>query len=163
MAVTKEELHLLVDRIDDPIELESVYAAMKSIIEHDDQACYWSERWQEGEREADADRVANRVSQPFDSVQELMHKPSEGTRRRAERMRLEYSKRFGKRLRTLSKGNKSVIPQVEKTLLQLHQFPPAHPALRMKRIQGTDDCMTRSSMPRRLATAVLNFNFRRGW
>lgn len=73
MAVNKEELHRLVDRIDDPIELESVYAAVKSIIEHDDQAWYWTERWQEGEREADADKMANRVSQPFDSVQELMH------------------------------------------------------------------------------------------
>lgn len=53
-------------------------------------------------------------------------------------MRLEYSNRFSKRLRTLSKDNKNVIPQVEKTLLQLQQSPPAHPALRMKRIQGAD-------------------------
>jgi len=73
LAVSKDELHRLVDRIEDPIELESVYAAVKSIIEHDDQAWYWTERWQECEQEADADKAAGKVSQSFDSVEELMN------------------------------------------------------------------------------------------
>jgi len=53
-------------------------------------------------------------------------------------MRLAYSNRFSKRFRTLVKENKGIVPQVEKTLLHLQKFPPAHPALRMKRVQGTD-------------------------
>lgn len=53
MAVTKEELYKLIERIEDPIELESAYVAVKSIVEHDDQAWYWTERWQREEREVD--------------------------------------------------------------------------------------------------------------
>lgn len=72
MAINKEKLHRLIDRIDDPIELETAYSAVKSIVEHDDQAWYWTERWQEGEREADADKAAGRITKAFESVDELM-------------------------------------------------------------------------------------------
>lgn len=69
VAVTKEELHKLIERIEDPIELESAYVAVKSIVEHDDQAWYWTERWQAEEREADEDTV---VSAPFDNIRDVM-------------------------------------------------------------------------------------------
>lgn len=70
MAVTKEELYKLIERIEDPVELESAYVAVKSIVEHDDQAWYWTERWQREEREADEDTV---VSAPFDNIHDVMH------------------------------------------------------------------------------------------
>lgn len=72
MAVNKEEFYRLIDQIDDPIDLETAYAAVKSIMEHDDQSWYWTEEWQEGEREADADKVAGRVSRAYDSAEDMM-------------------------------------------------------------------------------------------
>lgn len=38
MPTSKEELHRLIDRIEDPITLEAAYAAIQSIMKHDDQA-----------------------------------------------------------------------------------------------------------------------------
>ncbi|WP_258110485.1 hypothetical protein [Alicyclobacillus sp. SP_1] len=61
MPTSKEELPCLRDRIGDPITLEAAYAAIQSIMKHDDQAWYWTERWQVGEQEADADKTAGRV------------------------------------------------------------------------------------------------------
>lgn len=72
MAVNKEEFYRLIDQIDDPIDLETAYAAVKSIVEHDDQSWYWTEEWQEGEREADADKAAGRVSRAYDSAEDMM-------------------------------------------------------------------------------------------
>lgn len=72
MAVNKEEFYRLIDRIDDPVDLETAYAAVKSIVEHDDQAWYWTERWQAGEREADADKAAGRVSRAYDSAEDML-------------------------------------------------------------------------------------------
>ena len=39
--------------IENPIELESAYVAVKAIVEHDGQSWYWTERWQVEEREVD--------------------------------------------------------------------------------------------------------------
>lgn len=72
MAVNKGEFYRLIDQIDDPIDLETAYAAVKSIVEHDDQSWYWTEEWQEGEREADADKAARRVSRAYDSAEDMM-------------------------------------------------------------------------------------------
>ncbi len=69
MAVTKEELYRLIERIEDPVELETAYVAVKAIVEHGDQAWYWTERWQAEEREADEDTV---VSAPFDNIHDVM-------------------------------------------------------------------------------------------
>ncbi len=69
LAITKEELYQLIERIENPIELESAYAAVRAIVEHDDQAWYWTERWQAEEREADEDTV---VSAPFDNIHDVM-------------------------------------------------------------------------------------------
>lgn len=37
-----------------------------------DQAWFWTEEWQKGEREADADIAAGRVSGPFDNTDDLI-------------------------------------------------------------------------------------------
>ena len=37
-----------------------------------DQAYYWTEAWQQGEREADQDIAAGRVSGPFDNAEDLI-------------------------------------------------------------------------------------------
>ena len=52
-------------------------------------------------------------------------------------MKLQRSARFTKQFQGLSKDDPRLIRQVEKTIQYLLRFPPAHPALRMKRIQGT--------------------------
>ena len=52
-------------------------------------------------------------------------------------MKLERSGRFAKQFQRLSKDDPRLIKQLEKTIQYLLRFPPAHPALRMKRIQGT--------------------------
>lgn len=52
-------------------------------------------------------------------------------------MNLQQSARFTKQLHRLGQGNPHLIKQLEKTLEYLWRFPPAHPALHMKRIQGT--------------------------
>lgn len=52
-------------------------------------------------------------------------------------MKLQRSARFTKQFQRLSKDDPRLLRQVEKTIQYLLRFPPAHPALRMKRIQGT--------------------------
>ncbi len=52
-------------------------------------------------------------------------------------MKLQRSARFTEQFQRLSKDDPRLIRQVEKTIQYLLRFPPAHPALRMKRIQGT--------------------------
>ena len=52
-------------------------------------------------------------------------------------MKLQRSTRFTKQFRRLCKDDPRLVRQVEKTVQYLLRFPPAHPALRMKRIQGT--------------------------
>ncbi|MHB1681552.1 MAG: hypothetical protein ACYCYO_01810 [Bacilli bacterium] len=71
MAVTKEELYKLIERIEDPVELESAYVAVKSIVEHDDQAWYWTERWQQAEREVDEWKVSGQRSEPMNAEDAL--------------------------------------------------------------------------------------------
>ena len=53
-------------------------------------------------------------------------------------MNLSFTSRFQKQLQRLVKRDPKLTRQVEKTLQYLRAFPPAHPSLRMKRIQGTD-------------------------
>jgi mRNA interferase RelE/StbE len=53
-------------------------------------------------------------------------------------MKLTQTERFIHQFRRLAKGNPRVVTQVEKTFRYLIAFPPAHPSLRMKRVQGTD-------------------------
>lgn len=72
MAVNKDTLHRLIDRLDEPTDIETVYAVVKSLVEHDDQAWYWTEPWQQGEQEADADKIAGRVSRRYTSATEFM-------------------------------------------------------------------------------------------
>lgn len=71
MAVNKGDLYRLIEQLNDPVEIEIVYRAIKSILKHDDQAWYWTEAWQQGEREADEDIQRRRVSRPFDNEEEL--------------------------------------------------------------------------------------------
>ncbi len=71
MAVTKEELYKLIERIEDPIELESAYVAVKSIVEHDGQAWYWTERWQREEREADEEKASGQRIGPMSATEAL--------------------------------------------------------------------------------------------
>ena len=52
-------------------------------------------------------------------------------------MKLQRSARFTKQFQRLSKDDPRLIRQVEKAIQYLLRFPPAHPSLRMKRIQGT--------------------------
>ena len=70
MAVTKEELYQLIER-EDPIELESVVVAVKAIVEHDDQAWYWTERWQQAEAEADKEKVSGQRIGPMSATEAL--------------------------------------------------------------------------------------------
>ena len=71
MAVTKEELYKLIERIKDPIELESAYVAVKSIVEHNDQAWYWTERWQREEREVDEWKATGSRTGPMEAEKAL--------------------------------------------------------------------------------------------
>jgi mRNA interferase RelE/StbE len=53
-------------------------------------------------------------------------------------MKLVQTRRFEKQLVRLVKYDRNVISTVQKTLDFLMNYPPPHPSLRMKRIQGTD-------------------------
>lgn len=67
MAISKEALHHIIDTIDDPQKLEWLYEAVKEIVD-DDQSWFWSERWQAGEREAEA----SASSLVFESADDLL-------------------------------------------------------------------------------------------
>ena len=71
MAISKEDLHQLVDRIEDPKELAAVYAAASAIIDHNDQAWYWTERWQQAEREVDEWKASGQRSEPMEVEEAL--------------------------------------------------------------------------------------------
>lgn len=68
MTVSKDALHRLVDRLDNPLDLETVYTVVKSLVEHHGYAWYWTEPWQRGEREAEADKKAKRISPSFSGL-----------------------------------------------------------------------------------------------
>lgn len=53
-------------------------------------------------------------------------------------MNIQRKKKFDKKLHRLVKENPIMLDQVEKTLDALLRYPPPHPSLRMKHIQGTD-------------------------
>lgn len=73
MAVTRDELHRLIDQITDPADLEIAYEALRAVIESArDQSWFWTEYWQTGEREADEDKASGRISGPFDTADEAM-------------------------------------------------------------------------------------------
>ena len=72
MAVNKDTLHRLIDRLDELTDIETVYAVVKSLVEHDDQAWYCAEPSQQGEQEADADKIAGRISRQYTSATEFM-------------------------------------------------------------------------------------------
>ncbi|ADG07558.1 hypothetical protein [Kyrpidia tusciae] len=73
MAVTKEELHRLIDQITDPADLEIAYEALRAVVESDqDQSWFWTEYWQAGEREADEDKASGRISGPFGTADEAV-------------------------------------------------------------------------------------------
>ncbi len=71
MAISKEDLHQLVDRIEDPKELEALYAAARAIIDHNDQAWYWTESWQQAEREVDEWKASGQRSGPLEVEEAL--------------------------------------------------------------------------------------------
>ena len=71
MAVNKEELHRLIDQITDPVELETAYRAIDSIVKHDEQSWYWTQGWQTGEAEAERDKEERRISGPFERAEDL--------------------------------------------------------------------------------------------
>ena len=50
---------------------EEVTVAAKAGLIEPDQQYWWTEEWQEGEREAEADRRARRVLGTFDSVEAM--------------------------------------------------------------------------------------------
>ncbi|MCF8011946.1 MAG: hypothetical protein K9L17_11820 [Clostridiales bacterium] len=52
-------------------------------------------------------------------------------------MMLERSDRFKKQFKKLVKKDKNLIPQVEKTLHHLGNYPPPALSLRMKFVKGT--------------------------
>lgn len=72
MTVTKKELHQLIDALHEESQLRAAHAALTVISETSDQSWYWSEDWQEGERQADADKKTGRISEAFASVDDLM-------------------------------------------------------------------------------------------
>ncbi len=53
-------------------------------------------------------------------------------------MNIQRKRKFDKKLHRLAKENPNILDQVEKTLDALLRYPPPHPSLRMKHIQGTD-------------------------
>ncbi len=79
MTVSKDALHRLVDRLDNPLDLDTVYTVVKSLVEHDDQAWYWTERWQRGEQEAEADKKAGRISPSFTAASDFMRSLGENS------------------------------------------------------------------------------------
>ncbi len=58
--------------------------------------------------------------------------------RSLQRANLQRKRKFDKKLHSLAKENPNILDQVEKTLDALLRYPPPHPSLRMKHIQGTD-------------------------
>lgn len=68
----RETLHLKPgDTLRVMIENSRVILIPESAIDPD-QAWFWTEEWQKGEREADEDIRAGRVYGPFDTVEEMM-------------------------------------------------------------------------------------------
>jgi hypothetical protein len=62
--MTKAELHRLVDALPDDV-LEGTADLLQRVVRREidpDQAWFWARAWQAGEREADADLAAGRVS-----------------------------------------------------------------------------------------------------
>ncbi|OFW75580.1 MAG: hypothetical protein A2201_11805 [Alicyclobacillus sp. RIFOXYA1_FULL_53_8] len=53
-------------------------------------------------------------------------------------MKVELTSRFEKQYTGLVKDDHRLRTSVQKTLTYLLNFPPTHPSLRIKRIQGTD-------------------------
>ena len=51
---------------------EEAQIAVKIGLLDEDQAWWWKEHWQKGEREAEKDIKEGRVSGPFDNVEDLM-------------------------------------------------------------------------------------------
>ena len=49
----------------------SIVLTPKKLVDKD-QAYFWTEEWQRGEREADEDIAAGRVSGPFDNAEDLI-------------------------------------------------------------------------------------------
>ena len=81
MAVNKEDLHRLVEQITDPIELETAFRAVDSIVKHDDQSWYWNQQWQLGELEAEQDKQDGRISRQFGNANELFDHLDHGVSR----------------------------------------------------------------------------------
>lgn len=54
------------------LTLEEAHAASKAGLIAEDQRWWWTEEWQEGEREAEADIKAGRTSGPFETSEELL-------------------------------------------------------------------------------------------
>uniref|UniRef100_UPI0035585AB3 type II toxin-antitoxin system RelE/ParE family toxin n=1 Tax=Alicyclobacillus tolerans TaxID=90970 RepID=UPI0035585AB3 len=53
-------------------------------------------------------------------------------------MKIKLTNRFEKQYAALIRDDRLLRSSVQKTLTYLLDFPPAHPSLRIKRIQGTD-------------------------
>jgi len=52
--------------------IEDGAVVMRPLVMDPDQAWFWTEEWQEGEREADRDIAEGRVSGPFETAEELI-------------------------------------------------------------------------------------------
>lgn len=72
VPVSKKKLHRLIDALTEESQLKAAQVALRAISETSQQSWYWSEDWQMGEREADADKKMGRISEAFDSVDDLM-------------------------------------------------------------------------------------------
>jgi hypothetical protein len=72
MAISKEDLYKLIDKIQDERELEFIYTTVLSIVEDDDQSWYWTEQWQKGEKEANEDITYGKISEEYGSGTELI-------------------------------------------------------------------------------------------
>lgn len=74
VSASKEDIHQLIDQIQDPVDLAYAHVMMRALAEHDDQSWYWTERWQKGEREDSEDIASGRISEPFETSDAVMRR-----------------------------------------------------------------------------------------
>ena len=69
-TIAKKDLIQLIEEID-PADLEAAYWAVKRIADHQDQAWYWTESWQQAEREVDAWKESGQPIKSMDAKEAL--------------------------------------------------------------------------------------------
>jgi mRNA-degrading endonuclease YafQ of YafQ-DinJ toxin-antitoxin module len=102
-------------------------AAKVGIIDKD-QAWYWTEEWQKGEREAKREIANGDTIGPFDNAEDAIA-GSQGL------MKLDFSKQF---VRDYKKLAPKIQKQTDKALVLLLENM-RHPSLRVKKVRGSND------------------------